>query len=175
VAQQRSKRKQRGTGTAPRAVRSERRQVRAQQEAATIRERQATTRQIRSPGGVGERPPGPFGGLPVSEVAIGVGLIGLIVGLLDGGGPAVLVGALVCAAGVLEVTAREHFTGFRSHCTILSAVPAVALEVLLVKIFGQPRQHALILVPVIPLFALCFWLLRKRFRTARQRRVVRSR
>jgi hypothetical protein len=73
------------------------------------------------------------------------------------------------------VTAREHFTGFRSHATILSAIPAVGLEVLLAQIFGSgPSKRAVLLLPVIPVFALCFWLLRKRFAIARQRRVVRA-
>jgi hypothetical protein len=155
-------------------VKSNRRDVRAEQQKETLRERQATTRAIRSQKGVGERPPGLFGPVPVSEIAIGAGLVGVIIGVFNSGGPALVVGAIVCGLGVVEVTAREHFTGYRSHCTILSAIPAVGLEVLLASVFGQLNHHAVILLPMIPVFALCFWLLQKRFAIARQRRVVRA-
>ena len=37
---------------------------------------------------------------------------------------ALAVGALVCGLGVTEVTAREHFSGFRSHSALLAAFPA---------------------------------------------------
>ena len=39
---------------------------------------------------------------------------------------ALAVGVVVCTLGVLEVTAREHFSGYRSHATLLAAIPAVA-------------------------------------------------
>lgn len=120
----------------------------------------------------GERPPGPFGGLPVSEIAILAGIVGALVGFFDGGGPALIVGIVVCALGVLELTVREHFSGFRSHCTLLAAVPAAAVEGIVALGIGVPRQRLLILVPVLPVFALCFWLLRRRFLAARQRRIA---
>ena len=40
----------------------------------------------------GERPEGPFGGLPISELAILVGLIASVIGFIQGGGPALIVG-----------------------------------------------------------------------------------
>jgi len=39
--------------------------------------------------------------------------------------------------------------------------------------FGEPKQRALLLLAVVPVFAILFWLLRRRFLTARQRRVAR--
>ncbi|MDQ6607565.1 MAG: hypothetical protein M3Z06_13590, partial [Actinomycetota bacterium] len=77
------------------------------------------------------------------------------------------------AAGVVEVTAREHFSGFRSHATFLSAIPAVAVEIALVVIFGEPSQRGLLVLPVVPVFAIAFWFLRRRFRSARQARLAR--
>jgi hypothetical protein len=103
-----------------------------------------------------------------------LGFIACVVGLIDGGGPALLVGIIVCALGVIEITAREHFSGFRSHTALLSALPAVAAEALVVKLFGEPRQRALVLLVVVPVFAVLFWLLRRRFMVARQARVARS-
>ncbi len=121
----------------------------------------------------GERPPSPFGGLPVSEVMIFAGLIALIVWLFNRGKAELVVGSIVCALGVIEVTAREHFSGYRSHTTLLAAIPAVLIEVGLFTAGVRPRERALLLIAVVPVFAICFWLLQKRFKTARQARVAR--
>ncbi len=131
-------------------------------------------RRARSPmGAYGERPPSPFGGLPVSEIAIFAGAVGLIVGLIQGGGPALIVGVGVCTLGVVEVTAREHFSGYRSHATLLAALPAVGVEVALVTLVGTPSSRLLLLLVVVPVYAVLFWFLRKRFQAARQARVAR--
>lgn len=122
---------------------------------------------------VGERPRGLFGGLPVSEFAILVGGISLVVGVINHGGPALLFGAIVAALGVIEVTGREHFSGYRSHTALLAAFPAVGSEVLFVVIFGDPTNRALVLVAVVPVFAISFWLLRRAFLAARQKRLAR--
>jgi len=124
-------------------------------------------------GTVGERPPGPFAGLPVSEIAIFAGLVGVVVGWIDGGGPALVVGAIVCGLGVTEVTAREHFSGFRSHTTLLAALPSAGVLAFYGLVIGAPQQRILLLAPVIPVFVLCFWLLRRSFESARHARVVR--
>ncbi len=121
----------------------------------------------------GERPEGPFGGLPISELAILAGRVAAVVGFLGGGGPALVVGLIVCALGVVEVTAREHFSGYRSQAVLLAAIPAIAVEVMIVVLFGEPRQRALLLVAVVPVFGVLFWLRRRRFAVARQARVAR--
>lgn len=126
----------------------------------------------RTLGTVGERPRGIFGPVPVSEFAILAGLVALVVGMLDHGGPALYIGIIVMALGVIEVTAREHFSGFRSHATLLAFMPAVVVEALYALVVGVPRQRILLLAPVIPIFALCYWLLRRHFRVARHARVV---
>ena len=124
-------------------------------------------------GAYGERPPGPFGGMPVSEIAIFVGAIGLIVGLIQGGEAALITGIAVCTLGVVEITAREHFSGYRSHTILLSALPAVAAEVAFVAIVGEPNPRLLLLLVIVPVFSVTFWFLRKRFLVARQARVAR--
>jgi hypothetical protein len=126
----------------------------------------------RTLGTVGERPPGIFGGVPVSEFAIFAGLVALVIGMLDHGGAALEVGIIVMALGVTEVTAREHFSGFRSHATLLALMPAVVVESIYALVIGVPNQRILVLVPVIPIFTLCYWLLRRHFRIARHARVV---
>ncbi|HWE14399.1 MAG TPA: hypothetical protein VG365_12840 [Solirubrobacteraceae bacterium] len=149
---------------------STRREVRAERELLAERERRRGERRL---GREGERPEGPFGGLPISELAIFAGLIAAVVGFVGGARASLIVGLVVCALGVLEVTAREHFSGYRSHTVLLAAVPAIALEVGVVVAFGEPRQRALLLVAVVPVFSILFWLLRRRFASARQARIAR--
>ena len=121
----------------------------------------------------GERPPSPFGGFPASEVAILAGAVGIVVWLFAGGTAPLAAGIIVCTLGVLEVTAREHFSGYRSHATLLAGVPAVAVGLALILFAGSSLKRATLLGVVIPVFAILFWLLRRRFQTARQARVVR--
>jgi hypothetical protein len=169
-AKRRSRKPRHGGAGAPRAVPSQRRERRA---AAAKAAQHQTATASRTLGTVGERPASPFGGLPVSEVAIFLGLVSLIVGFFDAGTAAMVVGAIVCGLGVVEVTAREHFSGFRSHATLLAAVPAVVVEAGIAVAFGVPRQRALLLLPVLPVFGFGFWLLRRSFQAARHARVTR--
>jgi hypothetical protein len=124
-------------------------------------------------GTVGERPQGPFGGLPVSELLILAGGVGAVVGLVGNAKPALIVGLVVVALGVLEFTAREHFSGYRSHTTLLAAIPTVAIEVGLITAVGFHSARGLVLLVMVPVFAGLFWLLRRSFLIARQRRVAR--
>lgn len=123
-------------------------------------------------GTVGERPQGIFGGVPVSEFAIFAGLVCLVVGMIDHGGPALELGIVVMGLGVTEVTAREHLSGFKSHTTLLALMPAVIVEALYALIIGVPNRRILLLVPVVPIFGICYLLLRRHFRIARHARVI---
>jgi hypothetical protein len=147
--------------------------ARRDERAARERRDRTTSRQAnRSLGTVGERPPGIFGGVPVSEFAIFAGLISLVVGMINHGGSALELGIIVMGLGVTEVTAREHFSGFKSHTTLLALMPAVIVEAIYALVIGVPNQRILLLVPVAPIFALCYYLLRRYFRIARHARVV---
>lgn len=171
VAQPKSKRRSRKRHTprtAPRAVPRE------------PSDRPRSARQaIRSPAvgasplkAFGEPPPNRFGGVPVSEIAILAGAIGFVVGLINGSPVVTVVGIAVCALGVLEFTMREHLSGYRSHTALLAAFPAVVIEVLLIALI-QPRHPELVLLPLIPMYAVAFVLLRRRFLAARQLRLAR--
>lgn len=124
-------------------------------------------------GTVGERPEGLFGGLPVSELAILAGGVAFVVGVVGGGGPPLYVGLIVLALGVLEFTAREHFSGYRSHTTLLAAIPALALATALELTIGAPSNRTMLVAVALPVFALLFFLLRRRFLVARQARLAR--
>jgi hypothetical protein len=172
VAAQKSRRrsrKRRNPQSAPRAVPSERRRERTERRTATVQADKRATRQL---GTEGERPPGLFGAVPVSEIAILAGGISATVGIIQSGGPALIVGLIVCALGVIEVTAREHFSGFRSHTSLLAGIPAVAAGALFSALV-HPRQRGLLLLVIVPVFAVLFWVLRDRFQRARQARVRR--
>jgi hypothetical protein len=121
----------------------------------------------------GARPQGFFGGVPVSEIAILAGLVGAVVGFIRGGGPVLIVGIVVMALGVLEICGREHFSGYRSHTTLLAAIPSLGAETAIVAAFGAPSQRFLLLLFVVPVYCLLFWLLRRKFLAARQARVAR--
>jgi hypothetical protein len=121
----------------------------------------------------GDPPSNPFGGVPVSEIAIAAGAVAVVVGLAATAPVALVVGVIVCTLAVAEFSAREHFSGYRSHATMLAGIPAVAVGVLLIVLLGGSLHRTTLLVVVIPVFGVLFVLLRKRFRTARQARVVR--
>jgi hypothetical protein len=124
----------------------------------------------------GDPPPNLFGGVPVSEIAICAGAAGLIVGLVARSPVPLIVGVVVCTLAVGEFSVREHFSGYRSHAALLAAVPAVGVIVASVAVFGAPAQRGhreLMLAAAVPVFAVLFWLLRRRFEAARQTRVAR--
>ena len=167
----RRSRKRRNQAGVPRAVPSQRREQRAERQAIAGRDRQRRERQL---GTEGERPPSPFGGLPIAEIAILAGLVALIVWLIRGGTATLIAGLIVCTLGVLELTIREHFSGYRSHSTLLAAIPSVAAAIGVLTLIGDRRDRApLLLVVGGPIFGLAFWQLRKRFRAARQARIAR--
>jgi hypothetical protein len=124
-------------------------------------------------GTYGEPPPSPFGGLPISELAILVGAVAVVVGLVSAAAPALIVGLVVCTGGVVEFSAREHFSGYRSHATMLAAIPAVGVGIAMIALLGGSLRRGPLLFSVVPVFAILFLLLRKRFRTARQARIAR--
>jgi len=184
VAQAKSKRrsrKRRKSGQPARTQGAQRGPSRATQRRETRAERQVVAerderQRQRTLGTLGERPPSIFAPLPVSEVAIFVGAVGVLVGLVSAATVPLVVGIIVCTLGVIEVTAREHFSGYRSHATLLAGIPAMGVLGTGIAVFGAPRQRStreLLLLAAVPLFGVLFWALRKRFRTARQARVVR--
>lgn len=129
----------------------------------------------------GERPKPPWHPLPISELLILVGAIAVVIGLRRGlafGGTPTLVGVLAVSIGTLEVTLREHRSGFRSHSTMLAALPVVIFHsavVLGISMFTTfPRLANLGLLAIdLALFALIFRMMRSRFLTGRTRAVGR--
>ena len=122
---------------------------------------------------VGERPRAPWHPLPLSELLILVGAIGIVVGLARGlGGVAVLVAGLgAVLIGTVEVTLREHLSGYRSQTLILTALPSVLLFTGVVLVARPPVAVTLLLLVLDVVFAaLLFRWLRARFVRARRAR-----
>jgi hypothetical protein len=145
--------------------------VRARRDAEQIGEARRATRQL---GTEGERPRGLFGPVPVSEIAILAGLVAAVVGFVSQSTVPLVTGLLICALGTMEVVGREHFTGYRSHAALLAGIPAVGIEAGVVYAFGDPSDRLWLLAIIVPVFALLFFALRRRFQIARQARVARA-
>ncbi len=122
---------------------------------------------------VGERPHAPWHPLPLSELLILIGALGTVVGLLRGesGLPVMIAGLAAVMIGTVEVTLREHLSGYRSQTLILTLLPAVALYTGIVLIARPPAVvNLLLLVLVAGLAVLLFKRLRARFLHARRER-----
>jgi len=132
----------------------------------------------------GERPQAPWHPLPLSEVLILVGGIGVVVGLFlrkgEHGAPTLFAGLGAVMLGTFEVTLREHRSGFRSHTLLLAAIPTIAFHSVIILAVAAlthvPRGLNLgLLVPDAALFAVLFKLLRSRFEDARRERAFAGR
>lgn len=91
------------------------------------------------------RPPAPWGRFPLVELAVLAGLVLIVLGLITGSPTQLLLGLMIGSVGGLEVALRDHFSGFRSHTTLLAAVGFVLVAVLCFLAFGLPFWTSLIL------------------------------
>ena len=124
---------------------------------------------------VGERPQAPWHPLPLSELLVLIGAIGLVIGLKRGashGGLLLGAGIGALLIGTVEWTLREHLGGYRSHALLLTLVAIVVLDTPLVLLVGP-----LTLAAKVALFLLdaavgtpLFKLLRLRYVDARRER-----
>ena len=114
-----------------------------------------------------EPPPAPWGNFPLIELAVLLGIVMLIIGFffVHGSRGAILIatGLILGSIGGLDLTIREHFSGYRSHTMLLAGVPAIVVLGLLVYLApdGLPAI-ARIGVGVI-VFAVAAYLLSRAF------------
>jgi hypothetical protein len=127
----------------------------------------------------GDRPPAPWHPLPLSELLILAGGIGAVVAYARGiASNGALLGASIGAVvlGTIEVTLREHLSGFRSHTLMLSVLPAIVFHsaVVLVVLALEDRAPGWLNVALLPIdvaiAAVLFRLLRARYVDARRER-----
>jgi hypothetical protein len=138
----------------------------------------------KDPMSMGERPRAPWHPLPLSELLILVGGIGTVIavnrGEVESGGAALLASLAAVALGTLEVTLREHRSGYRSHTLILALLPTIVFHSVVVLTLAAfihvPRWGTTaMLVLDAALFAFLFKLLRARFLDARRERTFAAR
>jgi hypothetical protein len=88
----------------------------------------------------------------------------------------IFAGLAAVLIGTIEVTLREHLTGYRSHTLILSLLPAVVLYTGLELVVRPPLLLNLALLALAVLLATSlFRLLRARFLDARRERAFSAR
>jgi hypothetical protein len=166
-------RKRRPPVAAPPVAAPPRREAAVERQAASARGGGGSRAQLSA----GERPQAPWHPWPLSEILILAGAIATVIGFTRGeaGRGVLLAGIGAAAIGTLEVTLREHVTGYRSHTIMLALLPTLAFHsaviLLLAAFMRVPRlvNVALLLIDA-PLFAFLFRLLRARYLDARRER-----
>jgi lysylphosphatidylglycerol synthetase-like protein (DUF2156 family) len=126
-----------------------------------LTERTKTARRVDSPD---ERPPAPWGSAPLAELVILAGIVSLAIGMIGGHPTAIGVGVALAGLGGLEVAAREHFAGYRSHTTLLAGAAFVLVTGLVFYAADQILAVALAIGAVA--FAVVFYLARRAFQRA---------
>src|SRR5439155_12275876 len=112
---------------------------------------------------MGEAPPAPWSPFPLTELVILLALVMLAIGFLSGGGRRgvlVGIGLVLASLGGGELALREHFSGFRSHTTLLATLSGFLAGAALVAV-GVPKAAVLVVAIVVAVAA--FPLLRRAF------------
>jgi hypothetical protein len=116
----------------------------------------------------GERPAPPWGRFPLSELVVFIGIVLAVAGFIvqgDRGGLMVIGGiALACLAAV-EVAAREHVAGYRSHTTLLAGAAGIlVMTVFAFATGGGAAARGIALALGATVFLVMFRYLRQVFR-----------
>jgi lysylphosphatidylglycerol synthetase-like protein (DUF2156 family) len=111
-----------------------------------------------------ERPPAPWGNVPLAELTILAGIVCLAIGIFGGHETLIGVGVALAGLGGMEVAIREHLAGYRSHTTLFAGFVFVVVVGLLFYAFHQ------VLAVALPIGAACFlvafFLARRAFQRA---------
>jgi hypothetical protein len=74
-----------------------------------------------------DRPRALWGDFPLSELVVVVALILLVVGFVTGAAVTLGVGLVLGALAGVEIAAREHFAGYRSHNVVLAGAAGMTV------------------------------------------------
>lgn len=92
------------------------------------------------------------------------GIVALVVGVASKDPTAIGIGVVLAALGGLEVSAREHFAGYRSHTTLLAGTAFVLITGALFYLAGLVL--AVCLAAGAAVFIASFIALRRAFQRA---------
>lgn len=115
-------------------------------------------------GSAAERPPAPWGSFPLAELSVLAGIVALVVGLVTANPTAIGIGVVLAGLGGLEVSAREHFAGYRSHTMLLAGTVFVLVTGTLLYLAGLVLAACLAVGAAA--FAASFYALRRAFQKA---------
>lgn len=107
-----------------------------------------------------DRPPAPWGTVPLGELTTLAGIVVLVVGFVGQSEQLLAVGFSLVALSATELAAREHFAGFRSHSLLLGLILGAVSAVVLV-VAGVPRIVQI--GAAVAMFAAGAWALRRAF------------
>jgi uncharacterized integral membrane protein len=113
---------------------------------------------------IDDRPPAPWGSFPLAELTVLAGIVTLVIGIVSKSPTALGVGVVLAALGGLEVSAREHFAGYRSHTTLLAGTAFVLVTGGLFYLAGLILAICLAAGAVV--FLAAFLALRRAFQKA---------
>src|SRR4051794_10551433 len=75
------------------------------------------------------RPKAPWHPFPLVELSVLVGIVLIVIGLLNHnshrGRLAIVFGVVLASVAGLETAVRDHFSGFRSHSSLLASMPTI--------------------------------------------------
>lgn len=149
-----------------RAERDAARQARARQ-AKAAPARTETRRPRAGRPGLDERPPALWAPLPLTELIILAGIVlmawGFLQGVGDDGNSKIAAGLAIASIAGMELSLREHVTGFRSHTTLLAGAAAIAAIVILGFVIGV-QTLGILLITALLVFGGSFFGLRELFR-----------
>ena len=120
-----------------------------------------------------DRPKPPWHPVPLVELCVLVGIVLLVLGALnldsDRGKVMLVLGMALGSLGGLDTALREHLAGYRSHTTLIAALPAVTTAAVL---FFARAPWLLLVGAGVAVFAGVFWWMRRVFmrRASRARR-----
>src|SRR5919199_3714911 len=104
-----------------------------------------------------DRPKPPWHPVPLVELSVLVGIVLLVLGAInldeDRGKLMLVLGMALGSLGGLDTALREHFTGYRSHTTIIAALPAVATAAVL---YFAPAPWVVLIAAAVLVFAGVF-------------------
>lgn len=106
---------------------------------------------------------------PLTEIATFIGIVMVAIGFVMGGdgSAAGLIGggSMILAVAIGEMCLREHFAGFKSHSTLLAALPVVAITGLVYFLITDSFRGPIVLFVDATVFGFLFLLLHQKFRS----------